>query len=495
MTGLPDHSLDTPEVSTMRRKSARYGLALVASCAMLLLAASALRARQETPKPAPSPFDAGQREAEKKAEEKREAERKKVTEALDKMLEAYDLKPHPLPAIPDDPPPVEGAMINYPLVIQPPDLLLVEVLEALPGRPVSGERLVRHDGTISLGFYGDVHVAGLTLPQAKVKIIKHLRTFLSDDVLGLIDTSEAEAPAGGPPPPTPVVPKQQVPEKKEEPKQARESGDRLRVVPTAQGSRSIRSAAASSRSAAKVRLAGRAEAQEPKQDEAAKQVKIPLDAGGQVKITIEVQAGNQEPEAVAPAESDVGPGQPIPAERSERVFVDVTAYNSANYYVQGDVTAPGRLPFTGSETVLDALQFAGGLIQTAEPRDIRLVRPARGDKPAKVFKVDLEAIRDRGDVTSNYQIFPGDRLVVGRNDVVKKTIEIDRLSAPLQTAISSMMQESFLLRSLKTNNPENHEAILKDLVEFWIQEMKRPEAKLDEQTLRDALIKRLQIKP
>ena len=35
-----------------------------------------------------------------------------------------------------------------------------------------------------------------------------------------------------------------------------------------------------------------------------------------------------------------------------------------------------------------------------------------------------------------------------------------------------------------------------DLVEFWIQEMKRPEgAKLDEQTLREALIKRLQIKP
>ena len=55
-------------------------------------------------------------------------------------------------------------MIDVPLVVEPPDVLLIEVLEALPGRPITGERLVRPDGTISLGFYGDVHVRGLTLP-------------------------------------------------------------------------------------------------------------------------------------------------------------------------------------------------------------------------------------------------------------------------------------------------------------------------------------------
>ena len=67
---------------------------------------------------------------------------------------------------------------------------------------------------------------------------------------------------------------------------------------------------------------------------------------------------------------------------------------------------------------------------------------------------------------------------------------------PMQTVINSMMQESSLLQSLQTASPQNHDAILRDLVEFWIQEMKCPEgAKLDEQTLREALIKRLQIKP
>ena len=109
------------------------------------------------------------------------------------MFAEYDLTPHHLPTIPDNPPPHEGAMINYPVVIEPPDLVLIEVLEALPGRPISGERLVRYDGMVSLGFYGEVHIAGLTLTQAKVKILQHLRRFLNDELLGLYDVEAEEA--------------------------------------------------------------------------------------------------------------------------------------------------------------------------------------------------------------------------------------------------------------------------------------------------------------
>lgn len=87
-------------------------------------------------------------------------------------------------------------------------------------------------------------------------------------------------------------------------------------------------------------------------------------------------------------------------------------------------------------------------------------------------------------------------MIVGRNDAVKKTIQVDRLAAGMQSVISAISQESSLLRSLKTTSPENHEAILKDLVDFWIQEMKRPDGVvLDERVLREALIRRLQDKP
>jgi hypothetical protein len=71
-------------------------------------------------------------------------------------------------------------------VIQPGRTLIVEVLEALPGRPISGERLVHPDGTISLGWYGEVPVAGLNRQQIKVKVIEHLRKYINDETLGLV---------------------------------------------------------------------------------------------------------------------------------------------------------------------------------------------------------------------------------------------------------------------------------------------------------------------
>jgi polysaccharide export outer membrane protein len=43
---------------------------------------------------------------------------------------------------------------------------------------IRGEHLVRQDGTVGLGTYGDVAVVGLTLPEAKAAIEAHLSKFL-----------------------------------------------------------------------------------------------------------------------------------------------------------------------------------------------------------------------------------------------------------------------------------------------------------------------------
>ncbi len=238
--------------------------------------------------------------------------------------------------------PTEFKKVSMPdYVVEPPDLLLVEVLEALPGRPISGERLVRPDGKISLGFYGEVYVAGLTTDEIKEKIVLHLRKWLPDEVLGLIELN-------------------------------------------------------------------------PKAEGKAKEI-LPRD--------------------------------------SNRVFVDVTAYNSKFYYVQGDVAAPGKMPVTGNETVLDAINYAGGLLATAAPQNIRLVRPAPpGACCEQVLPVNIAAIISAGDPTTNYQLMPGDRLVVYRDPIVRATLFIDRIAAPFQTVVNSMLQYSFMARSIKSIN-------------------------------------------
>ncbi len=362
------------------------GVVVLLAC-ILSLGVAAPQDQKQSPKDAPLPEPSN-----KAAQNARDAqgrlvvENDKVEAVIDKMIAACDLDPRPLPAIPDNPPPHEGATISLPHVIEPPDLLIVEVLEALAGRPISGERLVRPDGKISLGFYGDVQVRGLTLDQLKVAIIKHLRRFLTDEALGL---------------------KTQSPSLEEQ--------NHWAVIP--------------------------------------------------------------------PAESTA-------------VFVDVTAYNSKNYYVQGDTQSVGKFPCTGGETVLDALQHAGGLMPQAEPKDIRLVRLGRNGKPSRVYKIDLEAIQEKGDVATNYQMFPGDRLVIGRNAVVTRTTELDRLAAPLQTVTGWNLQYAFMLRALQLAGGDGRDDLMKELVDFWAKELSREgDLKLDEQALRDAFFRKLRFTP
>jgi polysaccharide export outer membrane protein len=226
-------------------------------------------------------------------------------------------------------------------VVEPPDLIDIEVLEALPGRPIQGERLVRPDGTISLDWYGKVYVAGLTPTEIKEKIVIHLRNFVRDEALGLYKSDLKD------------------PEK---------------LVP------------------------------------------------------------------VAPKDSDM-------------VYVDVTAYNSKVYYVMGDVNAPGRMPITGNETVLDALNYAGGLAPTASVPNIRLVRPAPpGAASEQVLPVNYEAIVHAGDATTNYQLLPGDRIVVYRDPIVRATVFIDRLAAPFNSVVQTMLTYGFMARTIKSIN-------------------------------------------
>ncbi len=231
-------------------------------------------------------------------------------------------------------------------IVEPPDLLVVEVLEALPGRPISGERLVRPDGKISLGFYGEVYVAGLPTREVKEKIVLHLRKYLNDELLGLVERDE----------------------------------------------------------------------------------------NGEIK---------RDPK---------NPDQPLfnDPKDTNRVFVDVTAYNSKGYYILGDVLVPGKLPITGNETVLDALEYAGGLLPTAAPQNIQLVRPAPpGACCEQKLPVNLSAITNGGDPTTNYQLLPGDRIVVHRDPIVRFTVFLDRLVAPYQAVVGSGLQTTFFIRYLQ----------------------------------------------
>ena len=81
------------------------------------------------------------------------------------------------------------------------------------------------------------------------------------------------------------------------------------------------------------------------------------------------------------------------------------------YYVMGTVQTQGRFPIKGNETALDAILQAG-LKSNSLPEKAYLVRPHRPGEPDQVLKIDWCGIRERGDTLTNYQLFPGDRVIV-----------------------------------------------------------------------------------
>jgi polysaccharide biosynthesis/export protein len=97
-----------------------------------------------------------------------------------------------------------------------------------------------------------------------------------------------------------------------------------------------------------------------------------------------------------------------PAQVSVRL---VNGSASKFYYVLGTVTTQGRFPATGNDTVLDAI-LAAGLRTNSLPDKSYLVRPHPAGGPDQVLKIDWFGIRDRGDTLTNYQVFPGDRIIV-----------------------------------------------------------------------------------
>ena len=97
----------------------------------------------------------------------------------------------------------------------------------------------------------------------------------------------------------------------------------------------------------------------------------------------------------------------------EKYQVGVRLANSQSkyYYVLGTVTSPGRFKAGGNETVLDAILQAG-LKSNSVPEKAYLVCPHGLGGEDQVYKVDWVGIKDRGDTLTNYQLFPGDRVVV-----------------------------------------------------------------------------------
>ena len=102
----------------------------------------------------------------------------------------------------------------------------------------------------------------------------------------------------------------------------------------------------------------------------------------------------------------------VPRPNVGLVSVRIVSLESKAFYVLGEVNSPGRFVLKGQETVLDAILEAGGLTDQANRHKIVLSRPSRPCDPRVVVPICYAHITQLGDTSTNYQIRPGDRIMV-----------------------------------------------------------------------------------
>jgi protein involved in polysaccharide export with SLBB domain len=138
------------------------------------------------------------------------------------------------------------------------------------------------------------------------------------------------------------------------------------------------------------------------------------------------------------------------------VQVDVLAYNSKSYYVITDGGGNGeqvvRLPFTGNETVLDAIANVNGLSEVSS-KNMWLSRPApAGMECAQRMPIDYRGITQDGVTSTNYQIFPGDRVYIEAERLVAADTLVGRVVTPFNRIFGFILLGNGTVRTLQKGN-------------------------------------------
>jgi polysaccharide biosynthesis/export protein len=143
-----------------------------------------------------------------------------------------------------------------------------------------------------------------------------------------------------------------------------------------------------------------------------------------------------------------------------QVAVDVFAYNSQWYYVVFDGGGYGeqvyRLPITGNETVLDAISNLQGLPLVSSMWRIWVARPAPcGNCCDQVLMVDWQAVVKGGSTCTNYQLFPGDRVYVDADCLIKTDLWLAKILAPVERVLGITLLYSATVNNLRNTNNNN----------------------------------------
>lgn len=142
-------------------------------------------------------------------------------------------------------------------------------------------------------------------------------------------------------------------------------------------------------------------------------ITVPVRPDGRISVPLigDVAAGGRTPADVA---QDIQ-GKLAAYVRDPQVAVILTDLRSHEYLsrvrVTGAVRTPISIPYRPGMTILDAVLAAGGVTEFAAPDRSGLFRKTK-EGGTRSYEVRLDRILNRGDLSTNYTVSPGDVITV-----------------------------------------------------------------------------------
>lgn len=141
-------------------------------------------------------------------------------------------------------------------------------------------------------------------------------------------------------------------------------------------------------------------------------ITVPVRPDGKISVPLvgDVAAGGHTPAQVSADIQD----KLAAYVRDPQVAVILTDLRSHEYLsrvrVTGAVRQPVSIPYRQGMTVLDAILAAGGVTEFAASDRSDLYRKA--DEGTRAYEVRLDRILNKGDLSTNYKVAPGDVITV-----------------------------------------------------------------------------------
>jgi len=131
------------------------------------------------------------------------------------------------------------------------------------------------------------------------------------------------------------------------------------------------------------------------------------------------------------------------------ILVTVTAFKSKQIYVYGEVARQGMQPYTGSQTVAEAIGAAGGVTTRAMTSRVRVIRGDPDDP--EIYKVDLDSLIYEGAAREQVSLAENDVVYVPPTVLAWLGYQVEQVTFPFQQLLSPVLTfEAF--RNLSSNN-------------------------------------------